>query len=160
MDFLTLLQRLHKHSTEFVVVGGYASMLLGSDMLTQDLDICVRLSSENLNRIYDSVDDLNPRYRMGPDKKTITREMATADSIKNLYLQTDLGSLDCLGRIEGLGDYDLVLQYAREIKLDFGTIKTLDFDGLIIAKSALKRQKDILTVKKLEAIRSHLKKDS
>lgn len=46
MDFLTLLKRLNHNHVEYVVVGGYASMMLGSDLLTQDLDVCVRLGDE------------------------------------------------------------------------------------------------------------------
>lgn len=156
MDFLTLLKRFHEHRVEFVIVGGYASMILGSDLLTQDLDVCVRLGERNLNRIYDAIEDLHPRYRMHPDKPALSRETATAASIKNLYLLTDLGAVDCLGTILGLGDYDAVLGHSRQIKLDFGVINTLDFDGLIQAKSALNREKDRLTIQKLKAIREKL----
>ena len=115
MDFQTLLKRFHDRGVEFVVIGGYASMLLGSDILTQDLDVCVRLGKQNLNRIYDAIEDLNPRNRMHPDKLRISRETATSDSIKILY-----------------------------------------FDGLIITKSAMNREKDRLTVSKLKAIREYL----
>ncbi len=156
MDFLTLLRRFHDHRVEFIIVGGYASMILGSDLLTQDLDVCVRLGDENLSRLYDAIEDLHPRYRMHPNKPALNREAFTADSIKNLYLLTDLGALDCLGSILGLGDYDIVLEYAREIRLVFGSVRTLDFDGLIKAKSAMNREKDRQTIQKLKAIREKL----
>ncbi len=158
MDFLALLKRLADHRVEFVIVGGYASTILGSDLLTQDLDVCVSLSPDNLNRLYDAVEDLHPRYRMHPAKPALTREMATVDGIKNLYLLTDLGALDCLGTVLGLGDYDAVFAASREIKLRFGVIRTLDFDGLIRSKMALNREKDQLTIKKLKAIQERLRK--
>jgi len=57
MDFLKLLKQLNSHKVEFVVAGGYASMLLGSDILTQDLDICVNQCPENWKKIYKSLID-------------------------------------------------------------------------------------------------------
>jgi len=131
-------------------------MILGSDLLTQDLDVCIRLGSANLNRLYDAIEDLHPRYRMAPGKPALTRETATAESIKNLYLLTDTGQIDCLGFILGLGDYDAVLGYSREITMNFGSVRLLDFEGLIKAKSAMNREKDQLTINKLKAIRDKL----
>lgn len=156
MDFLALLKRLHDHQVEFVIVGGYASVILGSDLLTQDLDICVSLAPENMNRLYDAVEDLNPRNRMHPKKRIILRDQAVTESVNTLYLLTDLGPLDCLGSVLGLGDYAQVITLARNIQLEFGSIQTLDFDGMIRAKKELGREKDRLTVKKLEAIREKL----
>ena len=91
MDFLALLRRLADRGVEFVIVGGYASTILGSDLLTQDLEICIRLGPGNLDRLYDAIEDLHPRYRMHPGKPALTRDAATADAIKNLYLLTDVG---------------------------------------------------------------------
>lgn len=156
MDFLGLLKRLHASQAEFVVVGGYASMMLGSDMLTQDLDICIRLGSENLSRVFDAVEDLEPRYRMHPDQPVVTRKMATAPALKNLYLSTQLGPLDCLGSIKGLGDFGEVVKFARPIALEFGEIFSLYFDGLIRAKYAMNREKDRQTIIKLKAIQEML----
>ncbi len=157
MDFLTLLKRLHEREVEFVIVGGYASMILGSDLLTQDLDVCIELNERNLHRLYDAIEDLNPRYRMHPQKPPLSREAATASSIKNLYLLTDLGSLDCLGSVLGLGEYAEVLRDSLEIELEFGKVRSLNFDGLLKAKSQLNRQKDQETIARLTAIRDKLK---
>ena len=63
---------------------------------------------------------------------------ATAEGIKNLYLLTDMGQIDCLGSISGLGDFDGVIGYSRALVLDFGSVRLLDFEGLIKAKSAMK----------------------
>ena len=91
MDFLKLLTRLNTFQVEYVVVGGYASMLLGSDLLTQDLDVCVKLGGENFGRIYDAIEPYNPRYRMHPKRPQITREMLTESLIKNAYFETSIG---------------------------------------------------------------------
>ena len=157
MDFLKLLQRLTTYKVEYVVVGGYASMLLGSDMLTQDLDVCVRLGSENLGKVYDALEPYEPRYRMHPKRPLITREMLTESSIKNAYFSTTVGSIDCLGNVLGLGDFQEVAKYARDLKLDFGVVRTLDFEGMIRAKEAMSREKDALTVAKLKAIQERMK---
>ena len=156
MDFLELLKRLHANDVEFVVVGGYASMLLGSDMLTQDLDICIRLGQENQGKLFDAIEDLGPRHRMQPSALALTRETATSCTIQNLYLETSLGILDCLGGITGLGEYKEVLPLSRPLDLGGFKVRSLWFDGLIRAKEALGREKDKQAVLKLKAIQENL----
>lgn len=157
MDFPGLLQRLVEHEVAFVVVGGYASMILGSDLLTQDLDVCIRLDDRNLHRLYDGIADLHPCNRMHPDRPPVTRAVATSPQTRNLYLSTDLGPLDCLGSILGLGEYPAVEQLSQKIDLPFGKVRILGIDGLIAAKEALGREKDRLGLLKLRAIRERLR---
>jgi molybdopterin-guanine dinucleotide biosynthesis protein len=44
-DFESLLSRLIDHHVDFVIVGGFAAVAHGSSLLTQDVDICCRLST-------------------------------------------------------------------------------------------------------------------
>jgi len=77
--------------------------------------------------------------------------------LKNLSISTDIGVLDCLGSIAGLGDYDAVLESSVQIELDVGTCRVLTVDSLIKSKRAMGRPRDIEAVMQLEAIkeRSH-----
>ena len=105
-DDQALLARLKRSQVEFVVVGGVACVLHGASYVTYDLDICISLAPQNLYRIETAVEDLHPFHRLAANKLPLelTEELCTR--LKNLYLQTDLGVLDCLGEIAGVGDYE------------------------------------------------------
>ena len=95
-DLTGLLQRLHAHNVEFVLVGGFAAVVHGGTLLTRDLDVCCRFSEENLRRIGAAVVDLHPVHRTRPDLPLVLTPELCA-TLKNFYLKTDIGSLDCLG---------------------------------------------------------------
>lgn len=55
-----LLQRFADARFDFVVIGGYAGVLHGSALLTNDLDICAVLSPANIEKLRDLLADLHP----------------------------------------------------------------------------------------------------
>ena len=65
---------------------------------------------ENLRRIEAAVKDLHPYHRLTPDKLPLEFSDELLPRLKNLYLQTDLGKLDCLSEVAGIGDYQAVLK--------------------------------------------------
>jgi len=73
--------------------------------------------------------------------------------LKNLYIKTDLGVIDCLGSIMGMGEYNEVLKHSIEIELPVGKLRILDLDTLIQAKEAMGRPHDLHTVQHLKAVR-------
>jgi hypothetical protein len=70
-----------------------------------------------------------------------------------LYLQTDLGKLDCLGEIAGVGDFDATLKQSVAANFSYGQFRMLNIDALIASKTALGREKDLEAVRLLRAIR-------
>ena len=152
-DLESLLQRLIEHRVEFVIVGGYAAMAHGVSLVTQDTDICMRFSPENLRRLEKALSDLHPCHRMTPARLPLDLSPAKCKRLKNLYLATDLGQLDCLGAIAGIGGYDDVLSKTEELVLDIGTCRVLTLDALIQAKQAMDRPRDQEAVRQLLAIK-------
>jgi predicted nucleotidyltransferase len=147
-----LLQRLSAAGIDFVVVGGVAAVLHGSSMVTRDLDVCASLSSENLQKLRDAFRDLHPVHRIGPARHSFLDNPEPGASLKNLYLQTDLGALDLLGNITGIGDFNQVLAAAVEVDLFGRKVKVLDIEPLIKTKEAVGRPKDLLAAMELRAI--------
>ncbi len=147
-----LLQRLHAQEVEFVLVGGFAATVHGSTLVTRDLDVCCRFTEENLRRIHRAVADLHPAHRMRPDLPFVLTPDLCA-SLKNLYLKTDLGSLDCLGEVKGVGNFEEARQHSVVVELPFGECRVLDLDTLIRAKLAMNRGHDQITVRQLQAIK-------
>jgi hypothetical protein len=150
----SLLERLVRGRVQFVVVGGYAAVAHGATLVTQDVDICCRFSPENLLRLQGAVAGLHSVHRMTPRRLPLALTEATCRGLKNLYLDTDLGQLDCLGSVLGIGDFDKVLKRSTRIKLPFGFCRILGLDALIVAKEAMDRPRDRAAVTELKALRS------
>jgi len=147
-----LTRRLVDAQVEFVLIGGFAAVAHGATLVTRDVDICCRFSEGNLNRIQKALNGLHPVHRSRPDLPLdLTKEQCAR--LKNLYLKTDLGVLDCLGEVLGIGDFDAVLRQSVEVELPFGHCRILDIDGLIRAKEAMNRDHDRITVRQLQEIK-------
>ena len=70
----------------------------------------------------------------------------------DLYLQTDLGQLDCLSEVKGIGDFAEVRRQSIVVELPSGPCRILSLDALIRAKEAMGGPKDKLTILQLKAI--------
>src|ERR1035437_8484862 len=148
-----LLSRLKEQKVEFVIIGGVCGVLHGASLVTLDLDVCCRFSRENLRRIEAAVKDLHPRHRLTANKLLLELTDELCGSLKNIYLNTDLGILDCLSEVAGIGDYEQVLQRSIPHDMSYGEFRILNLDALIAAKSAAGRQKDLDAIRLLQAIK-------
>lgn len=147
-----LLQRLSDAKIDFVIVGGFAAMLHGSSLLTRDLDVCAVLTAENLDKLRDVFRDLHPVHRMAPQRLSFLDNPDPGVPLNNLYLQTDLGPLDLLSTITGVGDFERVRTASIQVELFGQSVNVMAIEDLIQAKQALGREKDWLAVKELKAI--------
>ena len=147
-----LTRRLIVGQVEFVLVGGFAAVAHGVTLVTRDVDICCRFSEANLMRIQQALAELHPVHRSRPDLPlALTPEQCA--SLRNLCLKTDLGVLDCLGEVLGVGNFDEVSKRSVEVELPSGKCRVLDIDALIRAKEAMNRDHDRITVKHLKEIK-------
>ena len=141
-DFIKLLELLAENKIEFVVVGGLAAVAYGSSMVTQDLDICVNLSHNNLDKLSIALSKLHPIHRIGNKKIPFDQKNKDLYFFKNIYLDTDYGQLDCLGEIKGIGNFDEVLNKSIELTIENNSYHFLSLPALIKSKEALGRPKD------------------
>jgi hypothetical protein len=146
-----LTRRLIEAQVEFVLIGGFAAVAYGVTLVTRDVDICCRFSEANLMRIQKAVADLHPVHRSRPDLPLALPEQCAG--LKNLYLKTDMGVVDCLSEVLGVGDFDTVLLHSVELELPFGSCRLLDLDALIRAKEAMNRDHDRVAVRQLREIK-------
>ena len=146
-----LTRKLIEAQVEFVLVGGFAAVAHGVTLVTRDGDICCRFSEANLMRIQTAFAQLHPVHRSRPDLPlALTPEQCA--NLKNLYLKTDLGVVDCLGEVLGVGDFESVLRHSVELELPFGNCRILGLDALIRAKEAMNRDHDRFTARQLREI--------
>jgi hypothetical protein len=153
-----LVRRLIVADVEFVLVGGFAAVAHGVTLVTRDVDICCRFTETNLMRIQKAFSDLHPVHRPRTDLLlNLTSNQCAA--LKNLYIKTDLGNLDCLSEILGVGDFEEVFRGSIEVELPSGKCRLLNIAPLIRAKEAMNREHDRITVKHLKEIQRRKTKD-
>jgi hypothetical protein len=151
-DLLAILERLLQHRVEFVLVGGQAATVHGVTLVTRDVDICMAFTPENLARLDHALADLHPVHRMTPQALPFRLADFEPGALRNLYLKTDWGMLDCLGEITGVGGFETVARRSVEVDLPIGRCRVLSLAALIDAKSALDRAQDKLALLQLKAI--------
>lgn len=151
-DLNGLLERLIQHHVDFVIVGGYAAVTHGSTLVTMDVDICCDFSAENILKLQKAILELHPVHRMTPNRLPLALTARRCEGLKNLYLDTDEGQLDCLGAVLGIGDFAEVKRRSVELELPFGRCRILALDALIEAKKAMGRPRDKAAALQLLAI--------
>jgi hypothetical protein len=148
-----LLTRLRDSGLEFVVIGGVCVVYHGALLATFDLDICCPFGVENVQRIESAVKDLNPIHRLTANQLPLEETRTSFRDLKNLYLQTDLGKLDCLSEVKGVGNFEEVKKQSIVAQFAYGEFRYLNLDALIRAKTAVGRERDLDAVRRLTAIK-------
>jgi hypothetical protein len=144
---------LTEHQIEFVIVGGVAISAHGSSYLTYDLDVAYARTPENLKRLAAALAPYHPRPREFPADLPFVWDEQTIKQGTNFTLTTDLGNIDLLGEVAGLGDYEKVRGQSVVMNLFDLPCRVLSLDALIVAKRAAGRAKDLLVLPELEALR-------
>ena len=151
-----ILKSLTENEVEFVIIGGVAITAHGSAYLTQDLDFCYLRTNENLKKIVDALSKFSPRFRGFPENLPFMFDISTLRNGTNFTFKTTIGDVDLLGEVAGVGNYKEVFE-SSEYKELFGfQVRVLTIDGLIKAKTAAGRTKDLLVLPELEALREVL----
>jgi len=125
----------------------------GAARATQDIDFCYARSRENTRKLASTMKPFRPRLRGTPkglpfafDEETIRRGL-------NFTLSTDLGDIDFLGEVAGLGDFKAVRAESRLMDQFGRQFYVLTVEGLLRAKRAAGRKKDEEGIHMLESLR-------
>ncbi|MCZ2149665.1 MAG: hypothetical protein LC126_18045 [Bryobacterales bacterium] len=152
MNFELAIQRLCDADVKFVVIGGWAAIFHGSAHVTNDLDICYSRDRENLGRLAKALAPYHPRPREFPDDLPFVWDAATLANGTVFRLTTDLGIIDLLAEVSGVGTYAEACAASVEVDAFGRRPRALDLRTLIQAKKAAGRQKDLLTLPELEGL--------
>lgn len=152
-DLGAIVERLVTNEVEMVVVGGLAALIYGTGLVTEDVDVCTPLDPPNLQRIHRALSGLHPYHRQTPQRLPLDLSADWNRKWRNLNVGTDLGDVDFIGEILGLGDYAQVCERSVPVKMPYGAYRILSLDALISSKEACGREKDLATARLLRAIR-------
>ena len=153
-DLTKLLKILLENDIDFVLIGGFAAVVHGSTLVTQDLDICTTVSEKNIQKLRTVLKDLHPWHRMNPKiKLSFLDYPESTDRLNNIYLQTDLGILDILSETQPAGDFQTIKKNSIEIPLYGHKCNVISIDDLIKVKEAMKRPKDLQAVIELKKVK-------
>lgn len=147
-----ILRILYDAGVEFIVIGGAAMHLQGSAYVTKDLDFYYSRASENIKRLAAALQPYHPRLRGAPPGLPFQFDARTIAQGLNFTLTTDLGDLDFLGEVTGLGTYKETRATADMQMIEGMPIAVLSLAGLIKSKKAAGRSKDLYVLPELEAL--------
>ena len=146
------LRLLAEYKVDCVIVGGIAAVLHGSMLLTNDVDVCYARDSSNLKRLSEALQSVNARLRNAPEGLPFILDAETLKRGLNFTFSTDIGDLDLLGEVRGVGVYNDVLDGSVTFELFGHQFAVIDIGKLIVAKRAAGRPKDLIALPELEAI--------
>jgi len=152
-DAEAMIRSLNAHRVEFVVVGGMAMVTQGSAHVTSDLDICYGRTDENLASLARALAPYDPTLRGAPPGLPFRFDALTLRAGLNFTLATDIGFIDLLGELTGIGDFERVVKLSEEVLVYGLAVRVLSVEGLIVAKRAAGRPKDMLHIEELLEIR-------
>ena len=156
IEFESALKALTNEKVDFVVIGGLAISAHSTGYITKDLDFCYLRTRENLKKIVAALASFKPRFRNFPENLPFVWDERTLQGGTNFTLITEIGDIDLLGEVAGVGDYEAVKKESVIDTLYDCEVRILTVEGLIKAKRAAGRTKDLLVLPELEAIRELL----
>jgi hypothetical protein len=156
VEFEPAIKSLSEANVDFVIIGGVAISVHSSGYITKDLDFCYLRNKENLKKIVVAFTPFYPHLRGYPKDLPFAWDERTLQNGTNFTLDTQIGEIDMLGEVAGIGDYEAVKKESVSTKLYDCEVRILTLDGLIKAKRAAGRTKDLLVLPELEALRELL----
>lgn len=151
-NFTELLPVLTRHQVQFILIGGGAGIVHGSQRVTTDVDVVYARTPENLTRLTEALKPHHPYLRGAPPGLPFRWDVPTIQAGLNFTLTTDLGDIDFLGEVAGGGTYEQLLPYTLELQAFGVTCRCVTLDRLIQLKRAAGRVKDLEAIAELQAI--------
>ncbi|MFL5245032.1 MAG: hypothetical protein ACJ8FY_23265 [Gemmataceae bacterium] len=148
-----IIRQLHIHKVDYVLIGGQAMTVQGSAHITFDLAICYARTPQNIAALATALAPYHAYMRGSPVGLPFQFDSKTIEAGLNFTLQTDLGEVDVLGEVSGLGRFDKVLAKSEPKDLFGVSVQVLTIDGLLAAKKAAGRVKDRNHILELEEMK-------
>lgn len=113
MSLSTILARLVDAEVRFVVVGGVAAVAHGSVRITLDIDLCYDDATDNREFLAGVLADWHAYPREIDPGLPFIMDERTLRTAELLRLMTDLGPIDVMKHVPGVGDYEACRAWSR-----------------------------------------------
>ncbi len=136
-DFIDFLKSLKKHQVESLLVGGYAVVLHGYHRTTGDIDIWIKPTAENHERLQ------NAFAEFGLPLNAITLDdFLSTGKVDVFTFGRPPVAIDILTQVKGL-EFDEAHKSSEAILVDGAPVQLLSVQSLKDAKRAVGRNKDL-----------------
>lgn len=145
-DFRDLFAALNGARAEFLIVGGYALAVHGTPRFTKDLDVWIRATPDNAQRVWKALLEFG-----APFGDLTLEDLSTPGIVFQMGLPPN--RIDLLTAIDGV---DFAVAWGHKFPSKYGdqAVMVLGFEELIRNKEATGRPQDALDAKTLRELRS------
>jgi hypothetical protein len=149
-SFEKLLVRLADAAVEFVVVGWVAVTLHGYARLTEDVDIVIRRTPENIQRLLTTL----ASYGEGFARELTAEEFTDDEGAIRIIEETEQSQIDIFTRLSDMRFDDLITD-APNFEVAGRTIRYASKAALLRFKGASSRDKDRIDVAALRKLQEY-----
>jgi predicted nucleotidyltransferase len=152
LDIEREIKLLAENSIDFVIIGGVAARAHGSSHETSDLYVCYARDPANLDKLAKALLSVHAILRGAPKGIPFLLDAETLRRGLNFTFETDIGALDLLGEVRGVGQYHECVENCVHSVMFGLRVNVLSLENLILAKRTAGRTKDLMMLPELEAI--------
>ena len=162
MYYFAILEGLYKSKVRYLIVGGLSVNLYGVPRITQDIDIVVAMSKENILKITSLLKGLDyiPRLPVNPD------DLANHDKVKDWIENKNLKAFSFYHTYNPYKVVDIVLVHPLDFEKSFidRTVKKAkgidvylaSVDDIIKMKEFSGRTQDLSDIEMLKKVRKYM----
>lgn len=150
-DPYVILAALERRRVSYVLIGGFARILQGTEETTQGLDLCPSLRVENVRRLAIAFEDLDAHVPDGT-RPALERDLSSYPPVLELW--TDAGELKLVPEPAGTRGYDDLRRAATREPIGRGLRPSVASIGdLARMAAALGREQDVEPLRQLRYLR-------
>ena len=152
--FFEILKTLNEHGVNYVLIGGLAAILWGSDSITRDVDVCYERDEANIQALVRALRALDAHPRGWPEGVPEFIDERAFRLGDTMTFVTKFGDFDCLGTPSGTDGYSDLVQNAEPMEIDQdATVLVSSIDDIIRMKRTAGRVKDLNLVEGLKLLK-------
>ncbi|MEA2339306.1 MAG: hypothetical protein QOE82_3313 [Thermoanaerobaculia bacterium] len=153
-EYFDILATLNEYEVRYVLIGGLAANLWGSDNITQDVDVCYARERGNVSALVKALKSMDAHLRGFPKSLPEIIDERTFQLGDTMTFDTKFGKFDCLGTPSGTGGYADLAQCAKLMDIGKGTmVLVAAIDDIIRMKRTAGRVKDLNAVEGLKLLK-------
>jgi len=158
--FFQILRTLNEHNLQYVLIGGLAANMWGSDQITLDVDICYSRDPDNIRVLVQALKALDAHLRGWPEGVPEFIDERTFRLGDTMTFRTKFGDFDCLGTPSGTDGYVDLVAHAKTMQVDEDvSVMVASIDDIIRMKRTAGRVKDLNAVETLKLLKELRRND-